>query len=95
MFSIAFIVSSRTFAINLADNFDAVQHKIKLVIAIRSALKDAFGYGLKDAKMIAEMAIGLGYFNLQATDVDGGYFGDLEIAEFASVVSSLGGVVVK
>ena len=38
--------------------------------------------------MIAEMAIGLGYFNLQATDVDGGYFGDLEIAEFASVVSS-------
>jgi len=92
-FSLDFITSSRTFKINLADSFDASQHKIKLIIAIRSALKDAFGYGLKDAKMIAEMTISLGYFNLQGTDEDLGYFGDLEIAEFASVIDELGGVI--
>ena len=94
MFSIAFVVSTRTFSLNLSDSFDASQDKIKLIKTVRSALKDAFGHGLKDSKMIAEMAIALGYFNLQATCPDLGYMGDLEIAEFASVVSSLGGVVV-
>lgn len=93
MFSFAFITSSRTFKLNLSDSFDAKKHKIKLIVAIRKALGDAFGYGLKDAKMIAEMTISLGYFNLQATGPLG-YFGDLEIAEFASVIDELGGVIV-
>ena len=95
MFSLIFNPNSRIFSLKLSDTFDKTQHKIGLIIAIRNALKDAFGYGLKEAKMIAEMTIAFGYFNLQETDEDLCYFGDLELAEFASVILGLGGEVVE